>query len=171
MKDRFLEIPARINKTVQILDEIADRLNRFEEELIPKLGKNTDSVLIPVQLLENGYTAVETLFLRISQTFENSLDAPRWHAHLLDKMTLEIPGIRPRVISETLYKKLSELLRFRHFKRYYFELDYDWRKIDLLIAIFRESLPLLKYELGDFSKKIELAAADTPASDRTDPEP
>ena len=35
------------------------------------------------------------------------------------------------------FSKLNELLRFRHFKRYYFEMDFDWRKIELLVQIFR----------------------------------
>ncbi len=59
------------------------------------LGKTADSVLIPVQILENAYTAVETLFLRIFQAFENHLESQRGHADLLEKMTLEVPGNRP----------------------------------------------------------------------------
>jgi hypothetical protein len=47
-------------------------------------------------------------------------------------MIITIPGIRPAVISETTHHALRELLRFRHFKRYYFEFDYDWDKLDYL---------------------------------------
>jgi hypothetical protein len=54
---------------------------------------------MPVQILESAYTAIETLFVRISQAFGNHLIADRWHADLLDKMVLEIPGVRPRVIA------------------------------------------------------------------------
>ncbi len=162
MNDRFREIPARINQTVAILEELSARIDHFETETLPVLGRTSDAVLIPVQLIENGFTAVETLFVRISQAFENNLDQHRWHTHLLEKMTLEIADVRPRVISDQLYRNLAELMRFRHFKRYYFSLDYDWRKVDLLLQIFRESLPLLKEELYAFSKLVtaSLTTAD-----------
>jgi hypothetical protein len=157
MPDRFNELPGHIEKTLELLSGLLLKLERFEKELVPKIGKTEDSVLIPVQVLENGYTAIETMFMRISQAFENNLEQNRWHSDLLEKMTIEIKKARPRVISETTYGKLAELLRFRHFKRYYFEMNYDWRKIDLLITIFRETVPLLKTELTDFADKITKA--------------
>lgn len=47
-------------------------------------------------------------------------------------MVLEIEGIRPRVISDDTRDALRELMRFRHFKRYYLEFDYDWDKLVFL---------------------------------------
>jgi hypothetical protein len=164
MNDRFDEIPARIAQTLQLMQEMLKRLDTFESSIIPVLGKTSDSVLIPVQILENAYTAVETLFLRISQAFENHLDSQRWHADLLEKMTLEVPKIRPQVINPATYQKLSELMRFRHFKRYYFELDFDWRKTDFLVTIFRELVPLLKTDLDRFAAALS-SAADKGVSD------
>jgi hypothetical protein len=157
MPDRFNELPGYIEKTLNLLSEMVQRLDRFEKELVPNIGKTEDSVLIPVQILENGYTAIETMFMRISQAFENNLEQNRRHSDLLEKMTIEIKKTRPRVISDKTYGKLNELLRFRHFKRYYFEMNYDWRKIELLITIFRETVPLLKTELKDFADKITTA--------------
>ena len=164
MNDRFDEIPARIAQTLKLMEEMLRRLDGFESDIIPLLGKTTDSVLIPVQILENAYTAVETLFLRISQAFENNLDNQRWHADLLEKMTLEVPQIRPQVISTETYLKLAELMRFRHFKLYYFELDFDWRKTDFLVTIFRELVPLLKTDLDRFASALS-SAADKGVSD------
>ena len=48
------------------------------------------------------YTALETLFLRVSQFFENRLAPDRWHSDLLEKMTLEVPGIRQPLIARDL---------------------------------------------------------------------
>ena len=157
MSDRFDEIPVRIGQTKQLLLEMIQRLDSFESEIIPMLGKTSNSVLIPVQILENAYTAAETLFLRISQAFENHLDSRRWHADLLEKMTLDVPQVRPRVLSPAAYQKLAELLRFRHFKRYYFEFDYDWRKVDFLIVIFREMVPILEHDLDRFASALRSA--------------
>ncbi len=157
MNDRFNEIPARIDQTLATLSRLSQRLDNFETSILPKIGKTEDSVLIPVQILESGYTAAETLFLRISQAFENSLDDNRWHTDLLEKMKLEIKDVRPQVISDITFSKLSEILRFRHFKRYYFEMDFDWRKIELLVQIFREAIDLLSTDMQQFRAYISQA--------------
>ena len=51
---------------------------------------------------------------------------------MLDKMTIEIPDIRIAAISSESFGKLKELLRFRHFRSYYLEMEYDWDKLDYL---------------------------------------
>ena len=43
-----------------------------------------------------------------------------------------------------------ELMRFRHFKRYYLELDYDWEKLRFLLSVLRRCLPLVRAELSAF---------------------
>ncbi len=154
MSDRFDEIPAQTDELLRILSRFVGRLDNFETDIVPKIGRTADSVLIPVQLLDSAYTAIETLFLRISQGFENQLVNDRWPSDLLDKKILEIPKVRPRVISMETQTRLKELMRFRHFTRYYLELDFDWRKIDLLVVVFRESVPLLTQDLETFSAKL-----------------
>lgn len=61
-------------------------------------------------------------------------------ADILDKMVLEKKGIRPRVFSDESHRLLAELMRFRHFKRYYPELDYDWEKLRCLLSVYRRCL-------------------------------
>ena len=63
--------------------------------------------------------------------------------------------MRPRVIAAETQARLRELMRFRHFTRYYFELDYDWRKVDLLVLLFREAVPLLERDLESFAGKVK----------------
>ena len=58
-------------------------------------------------------------------------------------MTLEIQDVRAAAVSEEALPALSELLRFRHFKRYYFELEYDWDRLDFLVAKLRQAHPLV----------------------------
>ncbi len=43
-----------------------------------------------------------------------------WHRPLLEKMALEIEDVRPKVIGDAAYHGLLELLKYRHFARYYF---------------------------------------------------
>ena len=68
------------------------------------------------------------------------LDSSRRHKEQLERMTLEINTIRPRVLSDETALALEEYLRFRHFKRYYFEFKYDAKRIAYLDSRFDETV-------------------------------
>jgi hypothetical protein len=110
--------------------------------------------IVAAQILDNSYTAIETALLRISQGFDNALSRERWHADLLDKMMLAKRGVRPRVLSDESHRLLVELMRFRHFKRYYLELDYDWSKLRYLLSVLKRCLPLVRAELAAFCDEV-----------------
>jgi hypothetical protein len=116
--------------------------------------------IVVAQILDNTYTAVETALLRIAQGFDNSLSPERWHADLLDKMLLAKERVRPRVLSDDSHRLLTELMRFRHFKRYYLELDYDWPKLRYLLSVLRRCLPLARAELAAFRDEIARGLAE-----------
>ena len=111
-------------------------------------------------MVENTYTALETSFLRISQFFENSLIASHWHTDLLDKMRIHIPGIRERVLSDEAHALLLELLTFRHFRRYYFDVELDWQKLDFLLGVYDRALPLAYRDLDRFKDLLARLTAD-----------
>jgi hypothetical protein len=131
--------------------EVAWSMSRVEELVV--LQQELQKTL---EVLDNSHTCLETAFLRVSRFFENSLDEKRWHTDLLDKMALRIEGIREQVVSAQAFPLLLELLRFRHFKRYYFELEYDWDKLDFLLAKYQECTGLVR---GDLVRFIEFLKA------------
>jgi hypothetical protein len=61
-------------------------------------------------VITSYYTCLETIFLRISQFFENQLNPEKWHKHLLEKMRIQINGVREQAISDDTYYLLLELL-------------------------------------------------------------
>jgi|SRR3989339_1189962 len=113
---------AEIEKITRILRKTADFLIATETSELVQTGKTPAAAIMMAGILENYYTALETLFLKISQYFENNLPPEKWHMELLSRMTLAVTGLRERVISDETRMHLLELLRFRHFKRYYFEI-------------------------------------------------
>jgi len=142
--DRIQTLVARIDTTLEILERIVSQYDEFLETDFPTLGQKNTSAMVVAELLVDYYTCLETLFLRISQFFENNLSADRWHADLLEKMTLNIDGVRIPAISPEANQALGELMRFRHFRRYYFELEYDWDKLTFLqkkLAVARTIIP------------------------------
>ena len=97
----------------------------FLPALAPQIGTFRDWAAAGY-LLHNLYNALENSFEQISRTFENHVvEVSRWHRELLDKMFLEIPGVRPAVLTETLRPLLHDLRGFRHLFRHSYDLQLD----------------------------------------------
>ena len=141
---------ADIAKYGSLLDELHGESRSALTEDIEKLGKTRRAAAMVASIIESYYTCAETMFFRISQYFENSLSDNRWHKDLLERMTLEVAGFRPRVLSTAVYADLFELLQFRHFKRYYFSLAYEWDKMDEIVKRAERVHIPLKQNLEDF---------------------
>ena len=150
MSEDLRDLVALIRAHERRLDAVYRSVESALADEIAQLGRTPISALIVAGLLENYYTCLETIFLRISQAFENKLDPARWHNDLLQKMTLEIEGVRTAAVSEEAFSPLFELLKFRHFKRYYFELEYDWDRLDFLVTKLRQVHPLVTRDLERF---------------------
>ena len=150
MSEEIPELVALIRTHRRRLEAVYRSMESALDGEIVQLGKTPMSALIVAGLLENYYTCLETIYLRISQSFENKLDPARWHNDLLQKMALEIEGVRTAAVSEETFSPLFELLKFRHFKRYYFELEYDWDRLDFLVTKLRQAHPLVTRDLERF---------------------
>ena len=106
-------------------------------------------------LIHNFYCALEDVFQEIARTFENRIEDPsKYHRELLNRMQLDMPGIRPRLLSRESRLALDELRGFRHIFRhaYDYELDPDkvsglkhkilthWKHIEKDVEIFTDFL-------------------------------
>ena len=145
----------RLDKCNKILLKQENEYALFLKDDFPLLGKKNTTAMIMAEFITDYYTCLETLFLRISQFFENNLSDARWHSDLLEKMTLNICGVRESVISDKTYAILVELMKFRHFRRYYFEMEYDWDKLDYLKKKFEELPKDIRIDLDHFKLFLE----------------
>lgn len=85
--------------------------------------------------LHNLYSALENSFEQISRSCENHVTDPaQWHKELLDKMFLEIPGVRPAVLDERTRRLLSDLRGFRHVFRHSYDFDIDPNRLKPLLS-------------------------------------
>lgn len=134
------------------------------EQLIEELGQaRTELPPDPYQkdlayiayLLHGIYTGWESAMRRIAVTFENRLDPARWHAQLLERMALDLPGIRPPVIEADLRLHLERLRSFRHFFRHSYAVPLRRREIELVLEHYDAAQPEMNDRLPRFLSQVE----------------
>ena len=69
--------------------------------------------------------------------------------------------------SRDSYQLLDELRRFRHFKRYYYDFDYDWNRLDYLRLVYEKLRPIIKDELENYTIFLTECANPEGTSGRT----
>ena len=105
--------------------------------------------------LHNLYNAVEDLLRLVATVFENQIaDTGRWHIKLLRRMSHEVEGVRPALLSTETYGRLHALRSFRHFFRHAYttSIDYDLLVVNLRKA--REVKPLLERDVERFLQQL-----------------
>ena len=106
-------------------------------------------------LLHNFYNGCENIFRAIAAYFENDLGSDTWHADLLRRMRLAVPGYRPAVIDDELYRLLDDFRGFRHVFRNCYTFELDWERERLVASRFRRTAALLHFQVNEFLTAIE----------------
>jgi hypothetical protein len=108
--DAAAVLGAEIGKNLKVLQGVFTELEGGLQEDIVKLGRTGRSATMIAGILESYYTCLETIFLRISQFFENELRKDRWHGDLLDRMILEIDDVRARRVHPAVVRELRSFI-------------------------------------------------------------
>ncbi len=148
----------QIDAGIKVMEDILTHLDDFIGSKVHGRKRDRIAAIVVADALSRYYTAAETVFVRIARFFENSLGESRWHADLLQRMSIAIPGVRPAAISRATMTSLSELLRFRHFSRYYVELEYDWERLSFLLMKLDAVRSALPSELKAFRAQLGATA-------------
>ncbi|MBI1876991.1 MAG: hypothetical protein HYR94_01920 [Chloroflexi bacterium] len=121
------------------VEELA-QLYRKYELMQQKLGQITPDEFDYVALaytIVNLYNLIQSYFLRIAKVFENNLDPSSWHKQLLQRMSLEIEGLRPAFMTAQDYPFFDKLRAFRHIFRHIYQ-----RELDMVqLAELDQSIP------------------------------
>ncbi len=150
MNTKIVELVSLLNKNSTRLEYTIASMNSVYTQDLPKIGKTDTSALMVAGLLENYYTCLETMLFRIAQFFGTDLDQAQWHRDLLEKMTVSVTGVRIAPVSDENYPRLLELLKFRHFRRCYFEMEYDWDRLEYLRKKLMEAHPRVLADMNHF---------------------
>ena len=106
-------------------------------------------------ILHSFYNGCENIFNSIARFFENDLGPQSWHKDLLKRMNLEIPGIRPKLIYEELYRLSDDFRAFRYKFRYLYSFGLDWERECLVAKKFSVTANKFRTQVTDFLKKLD----------------
>ena len=164
-------MPGREYETIQTLrSELRALLDRVQE-LDGKLQGYTaqspqpealpETVLITVSYLLSGiYSCLEDQFRKIATVFENRVENPAsWHRELLERMQIEVEGVRPRVLNRPAFRLLNELRGFRHVFRSSYSFELDEERVRLVLRRWEKGKTTVLKDIHSFIDKLSALAA------------
>ncbi|MBS4025963.1 MAG: hypothetical protein KGZ96_09860 [Clostridia bacterium] len=159
-KEIFLlnaRIKEETNNIQSLLIEL-DKRNLLKNEKNSTLYLEEDSFTLRAigSILHDFYVSVENMFEMISREIDESTpQGLDWHIKLLKQMNLEIPQVRPAVISkETLYL-LDKFRAFRHVFRNVYGFNLDANRLKDLLEEMPIAVTKFTKDLDRFTRKME----------------
>lgn len=111
--------------------------------------------------LHDLYSGLERIFRQIAATVDNHVPTdPEWHRELLRQMSVELPGLRPPVLSASSVNTLDEYLRFRHVLRNIYAFSFIPDQIERLVKQLTPVFAQVRKELIAFAEFLEQVGQD-----------
>jgi hypothetical protein len=146
-------------------------INEIKEEIknLERLEKEMNSVLSDIgeeptfkdirasaSILHDFYSGIEKIFKRIALVIDNSLpQGENWHIELLSQMAKSFGNVRSRVVSEGLYEKLKDYLKFRHLFRHIYGFELKWERFKSIALSMSAVLDEFKENVRKFTQSLE----------------
>jgi len=106
--------------------------------------------------IHNLYNAVEDLLKFVAAHFENNIaDASRWHTELLRRMSQEISGVRPALLSKECFLLINSIRSFRHFFRHAYNVPVDSDLLQVNLNKARQIFPCLVQDVNRFLQQLK----------------
>lgn len=158
MNAEIRTLKAEIEADLEAIAEIYAALDRYSGQLDTEAGR-----IAAAYYLHNLYSAFENIFRRVARAFGNAVsDEPGWHVGLLQRMRLDIPGVRPRLIGAAAYDALDELRRFRHIFRSAYRLELDADRLALVLKKAQVLRQIYPEEMKAFLTYLDGLLAEEP---------
>ena len=156
MIESYIVLAGRIRKELDDLERLVSRVNRAMNAA-QKNPQDTDLYVDSASLnLHDVYSGFERIFKQIAATVDGNMPAgAEWHRELLEQMGLDLPKVRPPVLTADSIQHLDQYLRFRHVVRnvYTFSLGPEriGRLVNELVTVFAQ----IRQELLAFANFLE----------------
>jgi hypothetical protein len=152
MSGNHIILIERINNELNDIEKIVSRVEKGFI-LAKRKPEDQDFFLESVALnMHDFYSGIERIFQNIANVIDKNLPSSKeWHRDLLQQMNLEIPGLRPKIISKDLLMQLNEFLGFRHVVRNVYTFEFNPKRIEDLVNNIRISFNDLKEQIENFN--------------------
>jgi hypothetical protein len=112
--------------------------------------------------LHSLYCGLERMFELIAIELDGgTLGGERWHSELLNQMALDLPQVRPPVLTKAVVTHLDEYRKFRHLVRNVYATNLDPDRMEALVASLPAIWNQVCQDLSTFIQFLEqLAHAD-----------
>lgn len=154
MNKKFLTLGSHIREE---LSEIRRSIQRAKQAWSLALNEDDSLYLDSVALnLHDFYNGLERIFERIAENIDEiKPEGLNWHQEILRQMAMEIPKVRPAVISQDLREELDKYRAFRHIVRNIYAHNFRIDKIKDLIGNIDKILNKLEENLQIFCEFLE----------------
>ncbi len=97
------------------------------------------------------FNIVEQMGLRIAKAFENHIDDERgWHAEIIHRLSISVPGVRPVVYPPAILPALRDLRGFRHIVTHAYDLELDSERLAIVLRHAENTASLLPGTIAAF---------------------
>ncbi len=156
MIGRYAVLAGRIRQDLAELQRVVERVERAVRAQRQRTAEQ-DLFLDSAALnLHNYYSGLERIFQLIASSVDQSVPTGSdWHGELLRQMTVEVPDLRPMVISTDEAGAVDEFLRFRHVVRHVYAFELDAERVERLANRLRATFDQVKDSLLVFAMFLE----------------
>jgi hypothetical protein len=128
--------------------QAADAFSQAEERVTDGAPRDLEAAAFQ---LVRCYNALEQGALRVAKAFENQIgDDAGWHAEVMRRLTLDLPGIRPAVLRPSDLLHVRELRAFRHLIVHAYDLVLDRERLQSLLEHGRAVFATLRSRYDEF---------------------
>jgi len=150
----YRAVAGRIRQELTALEAVAARAGgAWAEAARSPGGYNVDAAALN---LHGFYAGLERVFLIVAERIDQSAPSgASWRQELLLQMAVELPDVRPAVISADLVDELDRYRGFRHVVRSVYAHVLDARRVGELVESLPSMLRRLRAELTAFAEALD----------------
>jgi len=157
MKELYRAIAGRIRAELQELTRVVERaISIWQTAQVSTDDYYVDATAMN---LHGFYAGIERLLEVIADGVDQTKPSgSHWHQELLRQMAIEIPGVRPPVLSLETRDRLDRYRGFRHVVRNVYTFNLDVEQVRGLIEQLRPTMEQTRQELHAFADFLEQLA-------------
>jgi hypothetical protein len=156
VREQYLVVAERIRQELADIDTVVVRA-RQAIEASTQLPEYQDHFISSAALsLHDFYSGLERVFQLIASVVDRARPSgSQWHRELLRQMAVELPPVRPRVVSPDSAARLMEYLSFRHVVRNVYAFQFEPQRIERLVENLPATFQRIRSELESFASILE----------------